>query len=140
MRPFRRGGKKNRLSMDLPCRKKSLGRARSSVKKFALSHGFGRDAEDMALATQEALKNIIQHAYPADNLMHFDCTADGDRMVIEVVDRGQGFDVEAARGEPASPMALHGRGIQLIRGLMDDVRIESGRDGTVVHMEKILRR
>jgi anti-sigma regulatory factor (Ser/Thr protein kinase) len=31
---------------------------------------------------------------------------------------------------------MHGRGMQLIRGLMDDVSIVSDQEGTVVHMEK----
>jgi len=34
------------------------------------------------------------------------------------------------------PMGVHGRGIQLIKGLMDRVRITSDSEGTVVHMEK----
>jgi hypothetical protein len=33
-------------------------------------------------------------------------------------------------------MALHGRGVQLIRGLMDNVWVTSDQEGTVVHMEK----
>lgn len=125
-----------RISVHLPCRKKSLRKARSIVKKFASRHGFPDVAEDVALATQEALKNVIQHACPIDNTMRFSCVAHEDSMVIEVSDRGQGFDVETVRGEPSAPMALHGRGIQLIRGLMDEVEIRSDQNGTVVHMEK----
>ena len=140
MRPFLRGANRKKLTVDLPCRQKSLRRARRAVKKFSQRHGFESDAEDMALAVQEALKNIIQYACPVDDSMHFTMTDAGDRMVIEVLDRGQGFDVKAIEGEPASPMALHGRGIRIIRGLMDKVIMESGRGGTVVHMEKMRAR
>ncbi|MCJ7744871.1 MAG: ATP-binding protein [Actinobacteria bacterium] len=110
------------------------------VKKFARRHGFEADAEDMALATQEALKNIVQYACPVDDSMHVTVTDAGDRMVIEVLDKGTGFDLGAIEGAPPSPMALHGRGIQIIRGLMDKVVVESGRGGTVVHMEKMRAR
>lgn len=140
MRPIFRDVNKSELTVSLHCRQKSLKRARWVVKKFARRHGFEADAEDMALATQEALKNIVQYACPADDSMHVTVTDAGDRMVIEVLDKGTGFDLGAIEGAPPSPMALHGRGIQIIRGLMDKVVVESGRGGTVVHMEKMRAR
>jgi anti-sigma regulatory factor (Ser/Thr protein kinase) len=132
-----RGVNNNKLTVDFPCRQKSLRRARWVVNKFAQRHGFEAHAEDMALATQEALKNIVQYACPVDDSMHVTVTDAGDRMVIEVLDKGTGFDLGAIEEAPASPMALHGRGINIIRGLMDKVVVESGRGGTVVHMEKM---
>jgi anti-sigma regulatory factor (Ser/Thr protein kinase) len=126
----------NRLVVDLPCGKKSLLRARQKVMKFAGEHGYAEDAEDIVLATQEALKNVIQHACPADNNMHLVCIADHDHMVIEVSDIGQGFDVGDVLNTPVSPMQSHGRGFQLIKGLMDDVWVTSEQEGTMVHMEK----
>ncbi|HEY5527246.1 MAG TPA: ATP-binding protein [Candidatus Anoxymicrobiaceae bacterium] len=125
-----------RLVVDLPCGKKSLARARQKVIKFALEHGFSAEAEDVALATQEALKNIIQHACPADNNMHFECVANEDHLLIDITDEGSGFDTSMLEVTPSQPLALHGRGIPLIKGLMDEVWITSDQDGTVVHMEK----
>jgi serine/threonine-protein kinase RsbW len=125
-----------RLVVDLPCGKKSLGRARHKVVKFASEHGFSAEAEDVALATQEALKNVIQHACPADNNMHFECVATDGELIIDVTDEGRGFDTSTLEHGPIPPMALHGRGVQLIRGLMDEVRITSDQEGTLVHMEK----
>lgn len=127
--------KVNHLAVDLPCRRKSLSRARSKVTRFALEHGFAAEAEDIALATQEALKNVIQHACPADNNMHLECLATRDTMVVEVRDQGPGFDVSAV-GKTSSPLAVHGRGFQLMRGLMDEVSITSDHEGTTVRMEK----
>lgn len=124
------------MVVDLPCGKKSLARARSKVLKFAFENGFGEEAEDIALATQEALKNVIQHACPADNNMHLECEVDGDRFVVEVTDIGTGFDVAEVMGAAVNPMASHGRGFQLIRGLMDQVNVVSEQEGTMVQMEK----
>jgi len=126
----------NRLVVDLPCGKKSLARARNKVMKFARDHDFYAEAEDIVLATQEALKNIIQHACPADNNMHLECTVDHDNMTIEISDVGSGFDVGDVLDTPVEPMASHGRGIQLIKGIMDDVWITSEQEGTLIHMEK----
>lgn len=124
-----------RLIVDMPCGKKSLARAREKVVKFADEHGFSDSAEDIALATQEALKNVIQHACPADNNVHFECLVNPKHIEIEVTDTGKGFNV-AGLGGSVPPMALHGRGIQIIKGLMDNVWITSDEEGTVVHMEK----
>jgi anti-sigma regulatory factor (Ser/Thr protein kinase) len=137
MRTIFSGVNKKRLEVDFSCRHKSLRRARRAVKRFAQRHGFEVEAEDMALATQEALKNIVQYACPVDDLMHVTLTDAGDRMVIEVLDKGTGFDPREIESSTPSPMALHGRGIHIMRGLMDKVVVQSGRGGTVVHMEKM---
>ena len=131
-----RGIRDKRLTFELACKKGSLARARTKVLRFAERNGFSMEAEDVALATQEALKNIIQHACPVDGVMRLACSTDGDAMVVEVSDRGEGFDVEAVESEPSPLMAVHGRGLKLIRGLMDDVSINSDRGGTLVRMEK----
>jgi serine/threonine-protein kinase RsbW len=130
-----------RLDVDLPCGKKSLIRARQKVIKFAMDHGYSEEeAEDVALATQEALKNVIQHACPADNNMHFECEVTDEKLVVEVTDLGSGFDTETLDDAEDHLLAIHGRGIQLIRGLMDEVSITSDQEGTLVHMEKNHRR
>jgi len=136
MRFIGRKKRAKRLSVHLPCKKKSLRKARSIVKKFANKQGFSAEADDIALAVQEALKNIIQHACPADNTMRFVLIPSDDEMIVEVSDRGQGFDVETLKFETPSPTALHGRGVQIIKGLMDDVTITSGKNGTIVRMQK----
>lgn len=125
-----------RLSIDFPCSKKSLLRARYKTLDFARKHGFSQEAEDIALAAEEALKNVLQHACPPDNKMHLKMVAKGDVMLVEVSDTGRGFDLETYECTPHSPYDLCGRGIQLMRGLMDKVTIVSDTDGTVVRMEK----
>ncbi len=124
------------MAVDLPCAKKSLARARHKVLKFAGEHGFAGEAEDVALATQEALKNIIQHACPADNNMHIECRVTDDTIAVDISDEGHGFDVSALGEDHQEPLALHGRGIKLMKGLMDEVSIVSDEEGTAVHMEK----
>lgn len=126
---FCRGG-------DSSCYKKTLEEVRSKVKEFAVSHGFSHEAEDITLAIQEACKNIIQHARPPDGIMHIECRDSDDRIHIEVSDNGRGFDVEVLEHDPPSPMAISGRGVRLMKGLMDDFSITSGREGTTVRMEK----
>lgn len=62
-----------------------------------------------------------------------------DVAIIEVIDAGHGFDsADLGRGD-AAPSAERGRGIQLMRALVDRVLFESRPEsGTVVHLEKRL--
>ena len=64
---------------------------------------------------------------------------DGDQCVIEVVDRGGGFDGSLHGLAEAEAQAEEGRGIHLMRALVDQVVFTSRpHKGTVVHLEKRL--
>jgi anti-sigma regulatory factor (Ser/Thr protein kinase) len=121
---------------ELPCSKKSFMRARMKIKKFATENGFADESEDIVLAVDEAMKNIMQHACPADGMMHITVETNSETLAVDVMDTGAGFDIETLEKQPSEPLGMHGRGMQLIRGLMDDVSIVSDQEGTVVHMEK----
>src|ERR1700688_348959 len=67
------------------------------------------------------------------------CVSEGESGVeisIAVKDEGRGFDVNKI-ADPTAPEntgSVHGRGIYLMKALMDEVRFEEG--GVVVHMRK----
>ncbi|HEY0716508.1 MAG TPA: ATP-binding protein [Streptosporangiaceae bacterium] len=105
---------------------------------------------DIALALSEACANAIQHAGPADEYEVLAMTGNG-RCVIEVVntahrdgadgdaDEGPGGQPFPLPGGPASPTAEHGRGLQIIDAVADNVRLtRNSSDGTTVHFEKEL--
>jgi serine/threonine-protein kinase RsbW len=55
---------------------------------------------------------------------------------IAVKDEGKGFDTDNVP-DPTTPQnigSIHGRGIHVIRALMDEVRFDEG--GAVIHMKK----
>ncbi|MGZ6885721.1 MAG: ATP-binding protein [Acidimicrobiia bacterium] len=54
-------------------------------------------------------------------------TRSGDRIEIEVVDRGRW------RERPAGPRD-RGRGLRLVKSLTDEVRIDRGSDGTTARV------
>jgi serine/threonine-protein kinase RsbW len=63
------------------------------------------------------------------------CTTDGE-VSITIDDEGQGFNSDAVP-DPTSPtnrLRTHGRGIYLMKTLMDEVDFQQG--GSVVHMRK----
>jgi len=102
-----------------------------------------RDQEDSGpeidIALREALANAIVHGNQEDPhkrvYVRCRCTRDGE-VSITVQDEGQGFDSNAVP-DPTTPenrLVQHGRGIYLMKTLMDEIRFEQG--GSVVYMRK----
>lgn len=95
--------------------------------------------EDIEVALTEACTNVLDHATTEDE---YEVAAgfNDATCVIEVLDRGHGFDADQLGRVDAEPTAEEGRGIQLIRALVDTVQFESRPEaGTIVHFEKQLR-
>lgn len=94
---------------------------------------------DIEVALREALLNAVIHGNKEDPEKHVSlrirCGADGE-VSIMIQDEGSGFD-SGSVPDPTAPehrMSTHGRGIYMMRALMDEVSFEGG--GTVVHMRK----
>ena len=93
---------------------------------------------DIELALTEACTNVLDHSADGDDY-EVSAGIDGDRCVIEVVDRGGGFDGSLHGLAEAQAHAEDGRGIHLMRALVDTVTFTSRPSrGTVVHLEKKL--
>jgi len=68
--------------------------------------------------------------------VHVTCCCEPDEVSITVEDEGRGFDISNVP-DPTAPeniVSVHGRGIHVIKALMDEVRFEEG--GAVIHMRK----
>ena len=106
------------------------------VKKFRSRDGSEVDIE---IALREALTNAIVHGNHEDPekrvYVGTRCSQDGE-VSFTIRDQGKGFDY-LVLPDPTAPwnrVSLHGRGIYLMRALMDEVRFEES--GTVVKMRK----
>jgi serine/threonine-protein kinase RsbW len=93
---------------------------------------------DVEVALREALANAIVHGNHEDRrkYVHVTCRCDPDEVSIAVKDEGKGFDVNNVPDPTALENigSVHGRGILVMKALMDEVRFEEG--GVVVHMRK----
>lgn len=97
----------------------------------------GRDAVfDAALATGEALGNAYDHAGGKGCVLNV--RAYRDRVVIEVCDGGCGFEI--AQDEEPEESEERGRGIRLMRMLVDSVEVRRRTEGagTMVRLIKLL--
>ena len=104
-----------------------------------ISRNRNEDNFEIELALSEALANAIIHGNSEEPhkrvFVSCRCTTDGD-VSITVQDEGGGFEIDTAP-DPTSPdnrLSGHGRGIYLMKALMDEVCFE--QRGTVVHMRK----
>lgn len=115
-----------------------LGMYRHRVAELLEGVHMGRDESfDTALAVGEALSNAYDHANNAHG-----CTmtmaAYADRVVIEVCDSGCGYEI--ASGEEPPESRERGRGIRLMRMLVDSVDVSRRVDapGTRVQLVKLI--
>ena len=93
---------------------------------------------DMELAVTEACTNVLQHATGPDDDYEVAVEVNETMCEISVTDGGAGFDHGALR-ENASDSAESGRGIQLMKALVDKVQFLSRpQAGTIVHLVKEL--
>jgi serine/threonine-protein kinase RsbW len=111
------------------------------IRLIEESHCVLGEEPAVGLALREALNNAVLHGNRLDPVklvqVHCKCELDeGLSMVIK--DQGKGFDPTAIP-DPSVEGNLgteHGRGILLMRWLMDEVFFEFGYRGTEVHMSK----
>jgi serine/threonine-protein kinase RsbW len=94
---------------------------------------------DIEVAVSEACSNVLKHAGGAEQQYEVTVKVDQRRAWITVSDTGGGFDV-VRRGAPApDDGAEGGRGLLLMRHLLDDLHfVTEGRERTTLRLEKEL--
>jgi len=103
------------------------------------SHCVCGEKPSVELALAEALNNAVVHGNRMDRqkLVQVLCRCElGKGISVVVKDQGQGFDSNAMP-DPTAPENIgadHGRGIWLMKSVMDEVSFERG--GTEVRMRK----
>ena len=128
-----------KLTLALPRDEYSVPIARAVLKNGLTVLGVTEQVvHAIELALTEACTNVLDHAADTDEY-EVSAGIDGTICIIEVIDRGGGFDDSTQGLVDAEPSAEDGRGIQLMRALVDKVTFTSRPQvGTVVHLEKQL--
>ena len=94
---------------------------------------------NVPVALTEALSNAILRGNQDDPRKHVRIRAwvDDQALVVEVADEGLGFDLDACMVDPTTPDRIEsedGRGLFLMRKLMDAVECVPSPPGTMVRL------
>lgn len=111
---------------------KNLAEVRNFVAQHAVSHGFDKQQiADIRLAVDEAITNIIKHAYQQDDSKTIDIeiTLEENSICIQLQDTGKKFRMNKY-SEPDIEKKIKerkrgGMGLYLIHSLMDSVTYNS---------------
>lgn len=115
------------IDLAFPAEPQSAPQFRSALRAFLEGALVEREKiNDVVLAAGEAAGNAIEHAYRGESgTFRLKAILLGDRLVVEVWDKGRW----RLDGDPE-----RGRGLGIMRALVDDVAIESTRSGTSVRL------
>ena len=126
------------LTLDMPSHPCFLSVVRSAVGELSgICDLSTEECTAVTLAVDEALANIIRHAYKGryDKKIKFDCLVDEEQMVFTLLDQGEPPDMRNICAESADELALSGRGTHLIKAIMDEVsykRVPEGNQLTLI--------
>jgi len=112
---------------------------RQIVHAFADEAGFDpKNAHAITLAVGEAIGNVIKHAYNGDTQRRFllACSSNGTGLEVRIEDQGDPFDPVRRESLPPDEIRPGGRGIYLMRTIMDEMEYERRGDTNVVRMRK----
>lgn len=128
------------LNISFPANPEAIGNVADSVTEILVNLQVPEQKRlEIGLAIQEALVNAVVHGCKSDPSKEVWCRLQSDpngRILITVTDPGPGFSPELL-SDPKQPQNLyadHGRGVYLIRKLMDEVSFQ--RRGNVIRMWK----
>jgi serine/threonine-protein kinase RsbW len=119
----------------------TINHAEEKASRIATSAGFSEDdVMSIAMAVREAAVNAVLHgnAYDPGKKVTLAFEQNDEDLTIVVRDQGKGVDVDSIP-DPLAPENLlkqSGRGIFLMRSLMDEVQIKASETGTEVKLIK----
>ena len=93
---------------------------------------------EVMLAVGEALSNVMRHSYSGDcnQRVWLKCKSHDSMLEIEIRDQGEAFRV-SADSPPPEELRPGGRGIYLIRTVMDEVEYSREGDQNLLRMRKV---
>ena len=120
------------VRLTIPAKPEYITLSRLALSGLARVRPFSDETlADLKLALTEACSNSVRHAY-GDDEGHVSISFElqDDRLIVEVVDDGAGFEPDtAAKNGDDAELSEGGLGIAIIRSIADEVEIGGGANG-----------
>lgn len=98
------------------------------------------EKDSLAISITEIVSNGIVHGNKSDQMkkVYIDYELSPKTITITVQDEGLGFEIEKIENplKPQNILKESGRGIYIVRALLDQVEFEKNETGTLVRMVK----
>lgn len=119
------------FALSLPSDPRMLSVARAFVEAASLACALEREmVHALVLTTGEAITNIVRHAHRdvvhGEMQIRLEIRTDG--VSLTFLDQGKPFDIAAVPSLPPGELRIGGRGVYLIRTLMDEIACEPRTD------------
>ena len=102
------------------------------------------EIDDISIAVTEAVNNAIKHGNKEDSTKTIEIVfqIETEKIKIRIKDEGKGFQLEEVKDPRKNENLLKddGRGILIMRSLMDEVEVLSGTEGNVLQLVKNISR
>lgn len=133
--------KNSELTLIIPSLLERMEKVERYIEKIAKKMNFSEGERDnLAIAVTEAVSNAITHGNKKDKKKKviIRCRLSPDKLTVYVKDEGKGFDLNKITNplDPKNILKETGRGIFILRSLMDEVDFKFSEDGTEVKMVK----
>ncbi|UGS37610.1 SpoIIE family protein phosphatase [Capillimicrobium parvum] len=117
------------VALALPGEAGGLASLRTMLRRWLVEQDAGeQEVHAVTMATNEAVQNAIEHAHGLTRApFEVQLERDGDDVVVSVRDRGRWHEGSSDD---------RGRGLPLMRALMDEVEIDALPNGTTVRMRR----
>jgi len=129
------------IKISLPGKPEYVSIARLTASVIANQMGFNiDDVEDIKVAVGEACNNAVLHGKSHEEVFEILFEVQDKRMVIEVRDNGNGFDLDEYQAPEPGELRENGLGIFIMKTLMDEVDfIPVQNNGTTIRLVKELQ-
>lgn len=131
------------FALSLPSDLRMLSVARTFVEAVCHACNLERTlVHAVVLSTGEAVSNIVRHAHrnlpQAELQIQLEIHADG--VVITFRDQGEPFDIKSVPSLPPGELRIGGRGVFLLRTLMDEIECKPRTDGRPGNTLRLVKR
>lgn len=131
------------FSITLPSEMRMLSVARNFIEAACDAYQLDRQTTNaLMIGTGEAITNIVRHAHQnrPDSKIEIQLEIKSDLALITFMDEGDPFDIEAVPQLPPGELRVGGRGVFLMRTVMDELTCEPRGGGCSGNRLRMLKR